>query len=151
MPTRREFLTVTLAGAAAAALPAPSLGAAVKSMTVMHESSFIKPFDDFFVQTLAPEYEKLTGIKVNYEPVSVGSLLTRLTTVVETKSGPEISATGFNQPWLFDSSLVDLTDIAKEVSSKTGPWYDTVYDAVVIYSFFVDYYVAGLTAGSVKS
>jgi len=87
MTTRREFLTVTLAGGAAAAL-APGLAAAApKSMSVVHESSFIKAFDEFFVKKLAPDYEKMTGIKINYEPVSVGSMLTRLTTIVETKSG----------------------------------------------------------------
>src|SRR5215813_7370529 len=114
MTTRREFLTLTLTGAAALVCAPARAGAATKSMTVMHESSFIKPFDDFFVKTLSPEYEKLSGVKVNYETVSVGSLLTRLTTIAETKSGPEITATGINWPHLFDSSLVDLTDVAGE-------------------------------------
>jgi multiple sugar transport system substrate-binding protein len=132
MTTRREFLTLSLTGGAAVALASRRVGAAPKAMSVLHESSFIKPFDDFFVKTLAPEYEKLTGIKVNYEPVSVGSLLTRLTTVVETKSGPEISQTGFNWPWLFDQSLVDVTDLATDVGRKLGGWYDSVFDAVVI-------------------
>src|SRR5689334_8161668 len=129
--TRREFITVSLV--AAGATMAPRLaGAQPKSMTVVHESSFIKEFDDFFVKTLAPEYEKLTKIKINYEPVSVGSMLTRLTTIVETKSGPEITATGLNWPWLFDPSLVDVTDIASDTGKKLGGWYETVTDAVVI-------------------
>lgn len=132
MTTRRRFLSLTVVGGAAAALVPGPAGAAPKSMSVLHGSSFIKPFDDFFVKKLAPDYEKLTGIKISYEPVSVGSLLTRLTTVVETKSGPEISATGFNWPWLFDPSLVDVTDIAADVGKKLGGWYDTVTDAVVI-------------------
>ena len=132
MTTRREFLTVTLAGAAGAALAPSRAGAAPKAMTVVHESSFIKAFDDFFVQKLAPEYEKLTGIKIGYEPVSVGSLLTRLTTIAETKSGPEISQTGINWPHLFDQSLVDVTDLATEVGKKLGGWHDNIYDAVVV-------------------
>src|SRR5881296_796092 len=132
MRTRREFLTVTVVLGAAAALGPRSTGAAPKSMSVLHESSFIKPFDEFFVKKLAPEYERLTGIKINYEPVSVGSLLTRMTTVAETRSGPEITATGFNWPWLFEQSLVDVTDIANEIGQKLGPWYDSVTDAVVI-------------------
>jgi len=98
MSTRREFLTTALAGGAAAALGPRRAGAAPKSMSVVHESSFIKAFDDYFVKTLSPEYEKLTGIKVAYEPVSVGSMLTRLTTIVETKAGPEIVHTGINWP-----------------------------------------------------
>ena len=131
MTTRRDFLTVTVLGAAAALGPRRAV-AAPKSMSVLHESSFIKPFDDFFVQKLAPEYEKLTGIKVNYEPVSVGSLLTRTTTVAETRSGPEITAIGLNTAWLFDQSFVDVTDIATDVGKKLGGWYDSVFDAVVI-------------------
>ncbi len=132
MTTRREFLTITLAATTAAALPPSRVGAAPKSMTVLHESSFIKPFDDFFVKNLAPAYEKQTGIKINYEPASVGSLLTRLTTVIETKSGPEIVATGLNVPWLFDQGLLDVTDIANEVGKKLGGWHEIVLDGVVV-------------------
>jgi hypothetical protein len=58
MTSRREFLTVSLAAAGSAMLP-HAAAAAPKSMAVVHESSFIKSFDDFFVKTLAPEYEKL--------------------------------------------------------------------------------------------
>jgi multiple sugar transport system substrate-binding protein len=131
MTTRREFLTVTVGGAAAALAPGLAT-AAPKSMSVVHESSFIKAFDDFFAQKLALEYEKQTGIKIVFEAVSVGGLLTRLTTIAETKSGPEITQTGLNWPWLFDQSLVDVTDIANEVGKKLGPWYDSVYDPVVV-------------------
>ncbi len=41
---------------------------------MMHESSFVPPYDAFFKNKLATAYEKATGIKVNYEVVSVGSL-----------------------------------------------------------------------------
>ena len=36
---------------------------------MMHESSFIPPFDAFFKNKLAAAYEKATGIKVNYDIV----------------------------------------------------------------------------------
>src|SRR5512146_2831746 len=128
MSSRREFLAATLAATGAAL--APRLAAAApKAMTVVRESSFIKPFDDYFAKTLLPEYEKLTGIKMSYEAVSVGGMLTRLTTIIETKSGPEIAMTGLNQPYLFDSSLVDLTDVADKIGTQIGPWHDNVHDA----------------------
>jgi len=130
MSSRRKFLTVTLAGAAA--LAPRWAGAAPKAMTVVRESSFIKPFDDYFAKTLAAEYEKLTGIKINYEAVSVGGMLTRLTTIAETKSGPEMVGTNLNWPWLFDQSFVDVSDIAAEIGKKVGPWHDNVLDAVVV-------------------
>jgi multiple sugar transport system substrate-binding protein len=132
MTTRRDFLTITAGGLAGATLTSRRATAAPKAMTVVRESSFIKPFDDYFANTLAPEYEKLTGIKINYEAVSVGGMLTRLTTIAETKSGPEIVGTGVNWPWLFDQSLVDVSDIADEIGKKIGPWHDNVFPAVVV-------------------
>jgi multiple sugar transport system substrate-binding protein len=131
MSSRREFLAVSLAATSAALAPRWA-SAQPRAMTVVHGSSFIKAFDDFFVRTLAPEYEKLTRIKVNYETVSVGGMLTRLTTIAETKSGPEITATGLNWPHLFDASLVDVTDVAAEVGKKLGGWHENILDAVVV-------------------
>src|SRR5947199_5850515 len=130
MATRREFLTVTASTLAGAALTPRSAMGAPKSMTVVRESSFIKPFDDYFAKTLAGEYEKSTGIKINYEAVSVGGMLTRLTTIAETKAGPEMVGTGVNWPWLFDQSLVDLSDVAAKIGKKIGPWHDNVFPAV---------------------
>src|SRR5499433_2851847 len=132
MSTRREFLTVSMVGATGSLLAPRLSGAAPKSMSVARESSFIKPFDDYFSQKLAVEYEKQTGIKIIYEAVSVGGMLTRLTTIAETKSGPEIVGTGVNWPWLFDASLVDVTDLATEIGKKIGPWHDNILDAVVV-------------------
>ena len=44
---------------------APStVRAAPKSMTMMHESSFVPPYDAFFKNRLASAYEKPTGIKI---------------------------------------------------------------------------------------
>jgi multiple sugar transport system substrate-binding protein len=134
MTTRREFLTVGLVATGATLAPAwaGAGGKVPKALTTVRESSFIKSFDDFFVKTLAPEYEKLTGIKVGYEAVSVGGMLTRLTTMAETKSGPEITGTGLNWPFLFDNALVDVSDIAAEVGKKLGGWHEIVQDVVVV-------------------
>ena len=131
MNSRREFLASSLAVAGASMLPRHA-AAAPKSMTVVRESSFIKPFDDYFAKTLAAEYEKLTGIKIIYEATSVGGMLTRLTTIAETKSGPEMVGTNLNWPWLFDQSFVDVSDIAAEIGKKLGPWHDNVLDSVVV-------------------
>ena len=72
--SRRKFLKLAAAGTAAAlSRPLPA-GAAEKTITILHESSFIKPFDEYVANTLAPAYQKETGINVNYEVTSVGSL-----------------------------------------------------------------------------
>jgi multiple sugar transport system substrate-binding protein len=134
MTTRREFLSASLAATGVALAPrlATAQAKGAKALTTVRESSFIKAFDDFFVKTLAPEYEKLTGIKVAHEAVSVGGMLTRLTTIAETKAGPEIVGTGLNWPHLFDNALVDLGDVAGEVGKKLGGWHEIVKDVVVV-------------------
>src|SRR5262249_8076200 len=132
MATRREFLTVTVSTLAGAALAPHSAMSAPKSMSVVRESSFIKPFDDYFAKTLASEYEKLTGIKIIYEATSVGGMLTRLTTIAETNAGPENVGPDLNWPWVFDQRFVDLRDNAREIGKKPGPWHGVVLDSVVV-------------------
>src|SRR5438105_11248553 len=131
MTSRRDFVTVSLAAVGGALAPRWA-GAAPKAMSIVRESSFIKPFDDYFAKTLLPEYEKLTGIKMSYEATSVGGMLTRLTTIAETKSGPEIAMTALNWPHLFNQSLVDLTDIAGEIGKQLGGWHENVLEVIVV-------------------
>ena len=61
--SRRDFLKIAVAGAAGAAL-APGAGrAAGKSVTLLHESSFIKVFDEYMQKTLAPPMRRRPGSK----------------------------------------------------------------------------------------
>src|SRR5277367_2268160 len=108
--SRRDILKVALAGAGAAAMPWQARADA-KSITMLHESSFIKVYDEFFANTLAPAYEKETGIKIVYETTSVGSLPTRDSTVIETGSGADITALGLLFPFLYQDKLMDVSDI----------------------------------------
>ena len=97
LTNRRGFLKIAAAGTAAAlSRPLPA-GAAEKTFTILHESSFIKPFDEYVANTLAPAYEKETGIKVVYEVTSVGNLPTRISTIAETGSGADITMNGLLQ------------------------------------------------------
>ncbi len=130
--SRRQFLKATALGAAAAALGARQSTAATKSLSLMHENSFIKTYDEYFQKTLAPAYEKATGINITYELVSVGGLKTRVTTVAETKSGPDMTLNFFNWPFLYDANYVDVSDVAEEVAKKSGGWHDAAKEAVVV-------------------
>ena len=98
--SRRDFLKIAVAGAAGAALARPAL-AAGKPITLLHESSFIKTFDEYMQKTLIPAYAKETGVQVTYEVTSVGSLPTRATTVAETGSGADITMNITLMPFLF--------------------------------------------------
>ena len=130
--SRRDVLKLGIATGLGSAFAAPGY-AAPRAMSMMHESSFIPPFDAFFKNTLAPAYEKATGIHINYELVSVGSLQTRVTTVAETGSGPDMTLNFFNWPFLFDEKYVDLSDIAEEIGKKGGGWHDAAKEAVIVH------------------
>src|ERR1700751_1488425 len=123
--SRRRFLKLAGLGAMGAAIGPRSAAAEAKSLTFLHESSFIKTFDEYMQKTLAPAYEKENGVKVNYELTSVGSLPTRISTIAETGSGADVTMMFFLLPFLFDEKLVDVSDIAEEAGNKQEGWYDS--------------------------
>jgi multiple sugar transport system substrate-binding protein len=131
-PSRRQVLKGAAAGAAASIVGIPRGHAAAKSLTLLHESSFIKTFDAYFQKTLAPAYEKLTGIKINYELASVGGLQTRVTTVAETGNGPELTLNFFNWAFLYGEKYLDVSDIAEAVGKEQGGWYAAAKEACVV-------------------
>ena len=130
--TRRNFLKVAAGGTAAAAWGARPAAAADKTITILHESSFIKPFDEYVSNTLAPAYEKATGIKVNYEVTSVGSLPTRISTIAETGSGADITMNGLLQVIQFSNKYLDVGDIADDLGKAQGGWYDAGREGVAV-------------------
>src|SRR6478672_8394743 len=104
--SRRGFLKLAALGTVGAIIGPRQAPAAPKSLTLLHESSFIKTFDEYFQKTLVPTYEKETGIKVNYELTSVGSLPTRMSTITETGSGADVTMMFLLLPFLFDEKLL---------------------------------------------
>jgi multiple sugar transport system substrate-binding protein len=130
--SRRDILKITALSSVGGLLGAAQARAAPKSLTLMHESSFIPAYDAYVKNTLAPAYEKATGIKLIYETVSVGSVQTRVTTIAETGTGADMSQLAFNWPFLFDQKLVDVTDIAKVIGDKAGGWHDAAAEAVIV-------------------
>ena len=130
--SRRQFLKAAAAGAATSIIGMPRGHAAEKSLTLLHESSFIKTYDAYLQKTLAPAYEKLTGVKVNYELASVGGLQTRVTTVAETGSGADLTLNFFNWPFLYGEKYLDVSDIAEAVGKQQGGWYEAAKEACVV-------------------
>jgi len=126
------LLKLTAFGAAGTLAGPTIVRAAPKPLTMMHESSFIPPYDAHFKTKMAAAYEKATGTKVNYEIVSVGSLLTRVTTAAENGTGPDMTQIGFNWAFLFNEKFVDVSDIADEIGKESGGWYPSAQEAVVV-------------------
>ncbi len=132
-PSRRDFLKAAVAGGVGASLSLTDAQAAAKSLTFMHENSFIKTYDEYMNKTLIPAYEQKTGIKVKYDLVSVGGLQTRVTTASETGSGPDLTCLYFNWPFLYDEKLLDVSDLAEEAGRANGGWYPGAAEAVIVH------------------
>ena len=130
--SRRDVLRIAAAGALTPMIGSIPARAAPQPLTLIHESSFIRDFDAFFKTKLAPRYEKETGTKVDYALASVGSLQTRVSTILETGSGADIVLNAFNWPFLYDQKYVDVSAIAEEVGKAQGGWYDVAREAVVV-------------------
>jgi multiple sugar transport system substrate-binding protein len=127
--SRRAFLKLATAGATLAiGRPRPA-DAQSKTITILHESSFIKPFDEYVVNVLAPAYEKQTGIRVNYEVTSVGSLPARISTIAETGSGADIAMNFLLSVIQFGEKYLDVSDIAEDIGKAQGGWYDAGREA----------------------
>lgn len=129
---RREFLKAAVAGTAGAAFGADYARAAGGTLTLMHENSFIKTYDDYMNRTLIPAYRKETGVQVKYDLVSVGGLQTRVTTAAETGSGPDLTGLAFNWAFLYSEKLLDVTDIAAAAAKANGGWHAGADEFVVV-------------------
>ena len=130
--SRRGFLKIAAAGAAGAALT-PALGrAAGKTVTLLHESSFIPPFDEYMKNVLAPAYEKETGVKIVYEIISVGSSPARIASISETGTGADITMNLTLIPFLYDEKYADVGDIAEEMGKEQGGWYPAAREMAVV-------------------
>jgi multiple sugar transport system substrate-binding protein len=130
--SRRGFMELAGIGAATAALGPRRAAAAGKTVTVLHESSFIPPFDEYIKTTLAEAYEKETGVKILYEVTAVGSLPTRISTITETGTGADVTMNGLLQVIQFGDKYVDVTDLSKEIGDKNGGWYEAAREAVLV-------------------
>src|SRR5579859_2375633 len=133
LSVRRQFLKAAGLGVAGATLSVRVGISAPQTMSLMHENSFIKTFDEYFQKTLIPAYQKATGISIKYDLVSVGGLQTRVTTAAETNSGPDMTLNFFNWPFLYDEKYVDVSDVAEEAGKKNGGWHDAAKEAVIVH------------------
>ena len=123
--TRRKFLKASSAGALAAKtagmagiLSAGSAPAYAQTTTVhwLRWNDFVPASDQLLRKELVPEAEKALGIKINLETINGNDLQPRVTAAVQSGSGADLIMVFNNQSALYTESVVDLSDLAEEVS-----------------------------------
>ncbi|GAB4556713.1 MAG: hypothetical protein Kow0047_00470 [Anaerolineae bacterium] len=156
--SRREFLRAAaamglsipwIAGAlAACAPPTPSTppsaapaaaGEAAEKISVapgtkltMKLRAAFMPETNEVLAALVKDWGEKNGVPLEVDIVSMNDLQTIAATAAETGAGPDIIELNMNSPHLFAEKLVDVSDIAEDLGSRYGGWYDIGKEACVV-------------------
>src|SRR5436190_16178973 len=131
--TRRRVLQLSGAGAASATtgglagILASGRAPAFAQGTTIHwvRGSDYVPLSDQTVRTKINELaQKDLGIKINLEGVDGLTIQARVTSAVQSGSGPDIISAINNWAQLYAESVADVSDIAEEIGKAQGGFYE---------------------------
>src|ERR1041385_9109583 len=131
---RRRFLQLSGAGALTAAtgglaaiLAAGRAPAYAQATTVhwLRWTDFVPASDQLLRNEIAKECEKALGIKLNIETINANDIQARVTSAIQSGSGPDIVCVLNNWGQLYGESVIDVSDIAEELGKGQGGFYET--------------------------
>ena len=131
---RRRLLKISGAGAVAAStgglagiLASGRAPAYAQGITVhyLRWSDFVPASDQLLKNKIAPEGEKALGVKLTFEMVNANDIQARVTSGIQSGSGPDIILALNNWPQLYTESLADVSDVAEEIGKAQGGYYET--------------------------
>ncbi len=129
---RRRLLKLSVAGAIAArtggiaAILASGRAPAYGQVSTVHYlrwSDFVPASDQLLKTKIAPECEKALGIKLTLEMVNANDIQARITSAVQSGSGPDIIMVLNIWPQLYADSVADVGDVAEEIGKGQGGVY----------------------------
>src|SRR5262249_7560832 len=132
---RRKFLKASGAGALVAktggiaGILATGHAPAYAQGTTVHWlrwNDFVPASDQLLRKELLPEGEKALGIKINFEPVNANDLQPRITSAIQSGSGPDLIMLNNNHPQLYAASVVDMSDLVDALAKSEGAHYALV-------------------------
>ncbi len=129
---RRQFIKVSGATAAVAATGVEGILAARQAPayaqgTKLHWvrwNDFIPECDTWLKNEAAPAASKALGAQIVLETIGFNDLQPRITAAVQSGSGADIFMLYYNWAHLYQSQLVDASDVANEVAKDQGGFYD---------------------------
>src|SRR3954465_11908262 len=132
--TRRRALQLSGIGAASAAtgglagILASGRAPAFAQGTTLHwvRGSDYVPVSDQTIKTKINELaQKDLGIKINLETVDGLTIQARVTSAVQSGSGPDIISAINNWAQLYGDSVIAVSDICEEIDKSQGGFYET--------------------------
>src|SRR6516225_6261085 len=120
--TRRNVLKggTALVGGMAGILAAGRAPAYAQSTTVhwLRWTDFVPASDQLLRNEIAKECEKALVIKLNIETINANDIQARVTSAIQSGSGPDVVCVLNNWGQLYGESVIDVSDIA-EVLGKS--------------------------------
>src|SRR4051795_12540155 len=123
--TRRKFLKASGAGLAGvlASHQAPVF-AQQSQVHWIKWNDFVPASDELLRKSMLPEAMKALGIKVNLETVNGNDLQPRVTSAIQSGSGPDVFMLFNNHPHIYGASAVDVSDVADAIGKAQGGYYN---------------------------
>ena len=129
--TRRNVLKggTALAGGMAGILATGRAPAFAQGTTVhwLRWNDFVPASDQLLRKVLLPTAEKDLGIKINLETVNGNDLQPRITSAIQSGSGPDLIMLFNNHPQIYSESVVDLSDLTSSVSKAEGGYLSLIH------------------------
>src|SRR5712672_3523383 len=127
--TRRHVLKsgTALVGGMAGILAAGRAPAYAQATTVhwLRWTDFVPASDQLLRNEIAKEGEKALGIKLNIETINANDIQARVTSAIQSGSGPDVVCVLNNWGQLYGESVIDVSDIAEELGKGQGGFYET--------------------------
>ncbi len=132
--TRRTVLKLSGAGAVAAktgglaAILATGQAPAYAQASTLHWlrwNDFVPASDQLLRKEITAECQKALGLRLNIETINGNDIQARITSAVQSGSGPDIVCALNNWPQLYGESVADVSDVAEGIGKAQGGFYDT--------------------------
>jgi multiple sugar transport system substrate-binding protein len=122
--TRRKFLQASGAGLAGvlASQQAPVF-AQQSTVHWLKWNDFVPTSDELLRKSMLPEAAKALGIRVNLETINGNDLQPRITSAIQSGSGPDVIMAFNNHPHIYSSGVADVSDVAEAISKAQGGYY----------------------------
>ena len=131
--TRRRFGQISGAGAAAATTGglagilasgrAPAF-AQEKTVHWLRWADFVPASDVVLKGPITQQCQKDLGIKLTVETINANDIQARITSSIQSGSGPDIIMSIGNWVQLYATSLADVSDVAEPIGKEQGGYYD---------------------------
>src|SRR5580698_8024455 len=123
---RRKLLK--LSGGGLAGILASGRAPAYAQGTALHWLKFVDfvPVSDQLLKgKLKDECQKALGISLTIETINGDGVQARITSAIQSRSGPDIMMAVNNWAQLYADSVVDVSDIAEPVGRTQGGYFET--------------------------